>query len=378
MEILGDIKNYDWGKLGESSEVVKLAKLNDSSFVVENNKPYSELWMGDHVSGPSKVKSTGESLASFIQKDCESIIGGQPKLPFLLKVLSIRKALSIQVHPNKEEAERLHRLYPDVYKDPNHKPEIAIALTPFLALCDFRPHAEIYAQLKSHNELVELLGISNIDLIKTNGAEGLKTCYSKLMKSDDASIRKCIDGLAEKFKNDDSKLAEVFRTIQADFPYDVGSLSLFFLNLIEMKPGDSIYLAAKIPHAYLFGDCIECMSCSDNVVRAGLTPKFKDVENLLSMLIYDGSKADDKLFKPTVLDASHPHTYLFKPPIDDFAVCKIELPSDVNDYEVVNSKFGSIVLVISGNAKLSGSGMETLEIHRGSVIFLASKIIKSS
>ena len=124
MEILGDIKNYDWGKLGASSEVVKLAKLNDSSFVVDDNKPYSELWMGDHVSGPSKVKSSGESLGSFIQKDCESIIGGQPKLAFLFKVLSIRKALSIQVHPNKEEAEKLHRLYPDVYKDPNHKPEV--------------------------------------------------------------------------------------------------------------------------------------------------------------------------------------------------------------------------------------------------------------
>lgn len=116
------------------------------------------------------------------------------------------------------------------------------------------------------------------------------------------------------------------------------------------------------------------MSCSDNVVRAGLTPKFKDVENLLSMLIYDGSKADDKLFKPTVLDENHPHTYLFKPPIQDFAVCKIELPSDISNYEVVNSKFGSIVLVISGNAKMTGSGMEILEIHRGSVIFLPSKV----
>ena len=116
------------------------------------------------------------------------------------------------------------------------------------------------------------------------------------------------------------------------------------------------------------------MSCSDNVVRAGLTPKFKDVENLLSMLIYDGSKASDKLFKPTILDDSHPHTYLFKPPIEDFAVCKIELPSDVSNYEIVNSKFGSIVLVISGNAKMSGSGMETLEVHRGSVIFLPSKV----
>lgn len=126
MEILGDVKNYDWGKLGQESEVVKLAQLNDDSFVVDDEKPYSELWMGDHVSGPSKLKATGESLFDFIQKDTKANIGGQPKLPFLLKVLSIRKALSIQVHPNKAEAEKLHALYPDVYKDSNHKPEVSI------------------------------------------------------------------------------------------------------------------------------------------------------------------------------------------------------------------------------------------------------------
>lgn len=124
MEIIGDIKNYDWGKLGNESEVVKLAQLNDESFVVENATAYSELWMGDHVSGQSKVKATGQLLGDFIQKDLKGNIGGQAKLPFLFKVLSIRKALSIQVHPNKTEAEKLHALHPDIYKDPNHKPEV--------------------------------------------------------------------------------------------------------------------------------------------------------------------------------------------------------------------------------------------------------------
>lgn len=129
-------------------------------------------------------------------------------------------------------------------------------MTPFRALCDFRPHSEIFHLLRTHDELIELLGMPNIDLVNTNGAEGLKTCYSKLMQCDEASIRKCIDRLCEKFKNDDSKLAQVFKEIQKDFPYDVGSLSLFFLNLIDLKPGESIYLGAKIPHAYLHGDCV--------------------------------------------------------------------------------------------------------------------------
>ena len=124
MEIIGDIKNYEWGKLGSESEVVKLAKLNDETFKTDESKPYSELWMGDHVSGQSKVKVTGELLGDFIQKDRNGNIGGQPKLPFLFKILSIRKALSIQVHPNKKEAERLHAVNPDIYKDDNHKPEV--------------------------------------------------------------------------------------------------------------------------------------------------------------------------------------------------------------------------------------------------------------
>lgn len=126
MEIIGDIKTYEWGKLGSESEVVKLAQLNDETFMSDNSKPYSELWLGDHVSGQSKVKVSGELLGDFIQRDRAGNIGGQPKLPFLFKVLSIRKALSIQVHPNKAEAEKLHALYRDIYKDPNHKPEVRL------------------------------------------------------------------------------------------------------------------------------------------------------------------------------------------------------------------------------------------------------------
>lgn len=111
------------------------------------------------------------------------------------------------------------------------------------------------------------------------------------------------------------------------------------------------------------------MACSDNVVRAGLTPKFKDVENLLNMLIYDGAAAEAKLFQPTLLSADHLHTWLFKPPIDDFAVLKTEIPNNVTEYELFNSKFGSKAIIISGNAE-----MENLKLKRGSIIFFPSKL----
>jgi mannose-6-phosphate isomerase len=116
------------------------------------------------------------------------------------------------------------------------------------------------------------------------------------------------------------------------------------------------------------------MACSDNVVRAGLTPKFKDVENLLRMLNYSGTSANDILFKPSQFDPSHKYTLLFKPPIDDFAVAKIEIPTGESDYEIVNSEFGSIVLVISGTASMSAGGMESLTLKRGSIIFLPSTV----
>ena len=238
MELIGDIKNYDWGKLGSESEVVKLAELNDESFVSDNAIPYSELWIGDHISGQSKVKGTGELLGDFITKDVTNNIGGQKKLPFLFKVLSIRKALSIQCHPNKEEAEKLHAKHPELYKDPNHKPELAIALTPFQALCGFRPYGEIYKELKNYEELIKLLGKDNIELINSQGKAGLQTCYSKLMKSSDQDLIICIDGLVSKFKKRQDKMAHIFLQLHQDFPYDVGSLSLFFLNLIELEAGN--------------------------------------------------------------------------------------------------------------------------------------------
>lgn len=106
------------------------------------------------------------------------------------------------------------------------------------------------------------------------------------------------------------------------FPNDVGSLSLFFLNVIQLEPGQAIFLPAKEPHAYLSGDCIECMACSDNVVRAGLTPKFKDVETLLTMLNYVGSTGQSKIFQPQIIDE---HSLLFAPSVDDFAVVKIQV-----------------------------------------------------
>ena len=83
--------------------------------------------MGTHPSLPSKDLETKRSLLDMVQdnqalmsREITQRYGG--KLPFLFKVLSIRKALSIQAHPNKKLAEQLHS------KDSKNYPGIRLSI----------------------------------------------------------------------------------------------------------------------------------------------------------------------------------------------------------------------------------------------------------
>src|SRR6201992_3933121 len=119
--------------------------------------------MGTHPSNPSKDLTTGRTLLDLV-KDNQALMSQaiskryQQKLPFLFKVLSINKALSIQAHPNKKLAEQLHARDSKNYPDDNHKPEMTIAITPFDGLCGFRPLAEICHFLFTVPSLRKLVG----------------------------------------------------------------------------------------------------------------------------------------------------------------------------------------------------------------------------
>ncbi|KAL5546523.1 hypothetical protein UlMin_006210 [Ulmus minor] len=148
------VQNYDWGRKGDDSQVAKFfPRKSDSE--IEPEKAYAEFWMGTHdsrplflipsgeeVNGYFSVDSDSESLKSWILKNPnvlgEKVVhrwGGD--FPFLFKVLSVAKALSIQAHPDKELAKALHKLQPNLYKDGNHKPEMALTIIEFEALCGF-------------------------------------------------------------------------------------------------------------------------------------------------------------------------------------------------------------------------------------------------
>jgi mannose-6-phosphate isomerase len=146
------------------------------------------------------------------------------------------------------------------------------------------------------------------------------------------------------------------------FKDDIGVFCPYILNYITMQPGDAVYLGANEPHAYLSGDCVECMACSDNVVRAGLTPKFIDKVTLVKMLTYDvgypsiisGEKVDE-------------NTRIYSPPIPEFEVERISMSAH-SQYAAIVRTGPCLLLVLTGQAK-SGDG---LNLKRGGVYFVSA------
>ena len=109
-------------------------------------------------------------------------------LPFLFKLLSVDTSLSIQAHPDKELAEKLHARAPEIYKDPNHKPEMAIALSPFEACCGFAPTGILAAHLEAYPEL-EALGGAGLR------EELCEQSFRVLFERPDATVREAVEAL---------------------------------------------------------------------------------------------------------------------------------------------------------------------------------------
>ncbi|CAL7943442.1 unnamed protein product [Xylocopa violacea] len=377
MELKCKVQTYDWGKHGIDSTVAILMKSSNSDFILDEKKPYAELWIGTHPNGPSHMKELNISLKEHIKKNSEVLGNNVQKmfdqeLPFLFKVLSVNKALSIQIHPNKEQAKELHEQYPNIYKDANHKPELAIALTPFEALCGFRPIRDIQEFLKILPELRAVIGVDKVlkfmTIDEADPAEALKTCFHSLMTCDPGIVALQLRKLLDRLSNLDESLrhtlhASLLERLYSDFPGDVGCFGIYFFNYITMQPGEAIYLGPNEPHAYLSGDCVECMACSDNVIRAGLTPKLKDVPTLIEMLSYVCEPASTKRFQPSREDEC---TEVFRPPVPDFAVAKITIPPGRTSYNIIPRSTVSILIIINGKGEIAPSKV----LNRGSVIFI--------
>jgi mannose-6-phosphate isomerase len=97
------VQNYAWGSTTAIAELLGRPSPGDL--------PEAELWIGAHPKAPSRViDGSGECrLDEWIRKDPAATLGPAVaerygELPFLLKVLAAAEPLSIQCHPNPEQA----------------------------------------------------------------------------------------------------------------------------------------------------------------------------------------------------------------------------------------------------------------------------------
>ena len=342
---------------------------------MEAGAPYAELWMGTHPSGPSQVRESGELLREYVRRR-PGALGARvferfgEDLPFLFKVLSVRTALSIQAHPDKARAERLHAERPHVYKDANHKPEMALALTDFEALSGFVESGALAQAFEDTPELKACVGDGAEGIVAQlrgggGAAEALREAFGKVMRAEKGLVERLTGELVARLGSQqapesplDAKDALVLRLYE-QYPGDVGVFAAFFLNYIQLKPGEAIYLDANEPHAYVAGDIIEAMATSDNVVRAGLTPKLRDTDVLCEMLTYN-------TLKPEILrgeEGERPEIKRYLPPFAEFQVEAIEVAPG-RSLEIPECPGASILLVQRGgdstaHSRLRSSGNVT-------------------
>lgn len=250
--------------------------------------------MGTHPKSPSHVRSTGKVLSEHLathpnlvgNRVIDKFDSSNGNLPFLFKVLSIEKALSVQSHPDKKTAEILHAQQPDIYKglscnslldlrsvihhpsDPNHKPEMTIALTPFLALCGFRPLSEITTALQSTPELASLIPGPTLDRFISLASSSeplesqraaLKDLFSALMTADETGYKEQLSKLVGRYKKDnlndqeEKGIVDLVLRLDSQFPGDIGIWCAFVLNYVTLQPGEAMFLGAGEPHAYIAG-----------------------------------------------------------------------------------------------------------------------------
>ncbi|KAF2221991.1 mannose-6-phosphate isomerase [Elsinoe ampelina] len=404
--------SYEWGKVGKDSAAARFAAATPSDdFRIQDEKPYAELWMGTHPSNPSKDYETKRTLLDLVE-DNQALMSHeisskyQNKLPFLFKVLSINKALSIQAHPNKKLAEKLHAKDPKNYPDDNHKPEMTIAITPFDGLCGFRPLLEISHFLDKVPSLRSLVGEDKakqfIDTVKgkeededaeDSNKKALQTVFSALMKADPEKIKEQSKELIKQAKeegeefagsggpsNTGKELADLMVRLDGQFPADIGLFVTFFLNYVKLEIGEAMFLKADDIHAYLSGDIIECMASSDNVIRAGFTPKFKDVDTLTNTLTYSYAPISEQKMAPTdypfvtlnqIAYTSSSSATLYDPPIEEFSVVKTDLKQQGAKATFEPIEGPSIIICTGGSGKISVGPKEEV-VKEGHVFFVGA------
>ncbi len=362
----GKVLHYAWGGYDFLPHLLNVSNTE--------HKPFAEYWMGAHPSAPSELvtQNGNVSLYNLVQENPETVLSEKVvnrfgELPYLFKVLDVKDILSIQVHPSKQEAEKgfareeaegipINAPYRN-YKDKNHKPEMLVALSEFWLLHGFTQLSIIETRLEEVPEFNVLLPFYR--------REGLKALFQFIMEMKQPEINAMLTNLVKREirrKNDGELtkempgwwIAKIFDGKKEIGDIDRATFSIYFFNIVKLEPGEAMFQGAGMPHAYMEGQCVELMANSDNVLRAGLTPKHIDVPELMKHTIFE-TVVPDIMQGNIVL----PGEKIYPCPVPDFGMAKIELSATVSYTNRASSL--EIWIVTDGGALVNN----TLVLKRG-------------
>ena len=369
-KLINSVQNYAWGSKTALTDLYGIAN--------PDNLPMAELWMGAHPKSSSKIEDASgqaRSLRDVIDADKAALLGDKVaqrfgELPFLFKVLCADQPLSIQVHPNKQASEigfakeNAAGIPLDAaernYKDPNHKPELVFALTPFLAMNAFREFSEIISLLQpvagAHNAIAHFLENPN--------AEALSQLFASLLNMQGEEKSHALAVLKAALESQQGEPWETIRLIAQFYPDDSGLFSPLLLNVVKLNPGEAMFLFAETPHAYLQGVALEVMANSDNVLRAGLTPKYIDIPELVANVKFVAKPAAELLTQPVKNGAELD----FPIPVEDFAFSLHDLSQTET---TIAQESAAILFCVEGEATLH-KGEQRLVLKPGESAFVAA------
>lgn len=369
-KLINSVQNYAWGSKTALTELYGIAN--------PSQQPMAELWMGAHPKSSSRIEGAdgkAVSLRDVIEHDKATLLGESVakrfgELPFLFKVLCAAQPLSIQVHPNKHNSEmgfakeNAAGIPMDAaernYKDPNHKPELVFALTPFLAMNAFREFSEIVSLLQpvsgAHTAIAHFLQEPN--------AERLSQLFASLLNMQGDEKSRALAVLKAALNSQQGEPWQTIRIISEFYPDDSGLFSPLLLNVVKLNPGEAMFLFAETPHAYLQGVALEVMANSDNVLRAGLTPKYIDIPELVANVKFVAKPADQLLTTPV----KHGTELDFPIPVEDFAFSLHDLSAQET---AISQQSAAILFCVEGEAVLS-KGEQRLVLKPGESAFIGA------
>ncbi|WP_432558547.1 mannose-6-phosphate isomerase, class I [Granulicoccus sp. GXG6511] len=367
--LTGVIQDYAWGSLDGIPATLGTP---------QTGAPQAEYWLGAHPKAPSTLPDGTPLDAHLAERP--ALIGAAtvsrfgPRLPFLLKVLSADRALSLQAHPSRAQAiegyarENRDGVALDAldrnYRDDWPKPEAVIALTEFHGLCGFRDPAQTRA-------LFAQLGLSATDDLMLPLAEpdGIARVFLSFLALEDLYadvVAEVVDAARAALRTaepgtDFHLFCTTAVELAEDYPGDPSLLAALMLNRILLQPGEAFFMPAGNLHAYLRGTGIEVMSNSDNVLRGGLTPKHIDVDELAQVL--DFTPGFPGLIEPVEVAPGVLH---YPTEALEFAVFQLTEP---DESPVPAQPSARIVLVTDGSFTLTVGG-EELTLAKGQAAFL--------